>query len=197
MEQGESTSGRVVLVRVWPDPVIDTLGYDPRSLYVEKFWLPVLGPTSVLLLRHLAQRFAVEGDEIELPIAATASALGLGPREGRDSPLVRSLVRLGHFRLAIANSDAEMAVRRTLPPLTTRQVRRLTPELRDAHSEWLENRRHPDEVARDRARRMALVLGERAHDQGDVEHALVEMGFRPAVCREAVRWAEAQRSVVA
>jgi hypothetical protein len=31
----------------WPDPMIDTLGHDPRSFYVEAFWLPILGPTSL------------------------------------------------------------------------------------------------------------------------------------------------------
>jgi hypothetical protein len=30
----------------WPEPMIDTLGHDPRSLYVETFWLPILGPTT-------------------------------------------------------------------------------------------------------------------------------------------------------
>jgi hypothetical protein len=44
-------------IRPWTDPVIDTLGYDPRSRYVETFWLPTLGPTALLLLRHLADRF--------------------------------------------------------------------------------------------------------------------------------------------
>jgi hypothetical protein len=32
-------------VRPWPDPVIDQVGHDPRSPYVEQFWLGVLGPT--------------------------------------------------------------------------------------------------------------------------------------------------------
>jgi hypothetical protein len=31
----------------WPDPVIDTLGHDPRSWYVEHFWLGILGPKSI------------------------------------------------------------------------------------------------------------------------------------------------------
>jgi hypothetical protein len=31
----------------WPDPLLDTIGHDPRSLYAETFWLPVLGPTTV------------------------------------------------------------------------------------------------------------------------------------------------------
>jgi hypothetical protein len=38
----------------WPDPVIDALGHDPRSWYVEQFWLSVLGPTSTWLMRRLA-----------------------------------------------------------------------------------------------------------------------------------------------
>ena len=38
-----------VTITPWPDPVIDTLGFDPRSSYVETFWLPTLGPTSLLI----------------------------------------------------------------------------------------------------------------------------------------------------
>ncbi len=29
----------VLSIRPWPDGVIDALGHDPRSLYVERFWL--------------------------------------------------------------------------------------------------------------------------------------------------------------
>ncbi len=46
-----------LLIKPWNDPVVDTLGHDPRSRYVETFWLPTLGPTALLLLRHLADRF--------------------------------------------------------------------------------------------------------------------------------------------
>jgi hypothetical protein len=31
----------------WTDPVIDTLGHDPRSWYVEQFWLGIIGPTTI------------------------------------------------------------------------------------------------------------------------------------------------------
>ena len=34
-------------IKPWPDPVIDTLGHDPRSRYAETFWLPTLGPPTV------------------------------------------------------------------------------------------------------------------------------------------------------
>ena len=36
-----------LLIKPWNDPVVDTLGHDPRSRYVETFWLPTLGPPSV------------------------------------------------------------------------------------------------------------------------------------------------------
>ncbi len=31
-------------IRPWPDSVIDSLGHDPRSHYVETYWLGILGP---------------------------------------------------------------------------------------------------------------------------------------------------------
>ena len=46
-----------IRVTPWPDPVLDVLGHDPRSWYAETFWLPTLGPTALLLMRHLADRF--------------------------------------------------------------------------------------------------------------------------------------------
>jgi hypothetical protein len=36
----------MITIVPWTDPVIDTIGYDPRTRYAETFWLPVLGPTS-------------------------------------------------------------------------------------------------------------------------------------------------------
>ena len=84
----------------WPDPLLDTLGHDPRSLYVETFWLPTLGPTAVLLLRHLATRFDESPTGVELAVADTSQALGLGQRDGNSSPIVRTLTRLSQFDLA-------------------------------------------------------------------------------------------------
>ena len=41
-------------LRPWVDELIDTLGFDPRSSYVERFWLPILGPSTTWLLRRVA-----------------------------------------------------------------------------------------------------------------------------------------------
>jgi len=36
----------------WDDPLIDALGHDVRSPYVERFWLPLLGPSTMRLFTH-------------------------------------------------------------------------------------------------------------------------------------------------
>jgi hypothetical protein len=180
-----------VTVIPWPDPVHDVLGHDPRSWYAETFWLPTLGPTSLLLMRHLADRFEHDPEGIELPVADTAAALGLGARDGDHSPLMRSLNRLQQFDLACRNDDATIAVRRTLPPVHRRHVRRLPPALQVRHAEWSAlDGNAPIDVARKRARRLALMLLVHGERIDTVERTLHSGGFHPAVAYEAVRWAK-------
>ena len=184
-----------VAIRVmpWPDPVLDAVGHDPRSWYVETFWLPTLGPTALLLLRHLADRFETNPKGVQLPVADTAAALGLGPREGQSSPLVRSLARLQQFELACSDGDATIAVRTTLPPVHRRHVRRLPTALQARHAEWVEAQASsPVDIARRRARRFALTLLMQDEPIDAVERALHAGGFHPALAHEAVRWAREQ-----
>src|ERR1700760_1340187 len=44
--------GDSVYIRPWADEVIDQVGFDPRTPYVERFWLGILGPSTVWLLRR-------------------------------------------------------------------------------------------------------------------------------------------------
>src|SRR5438552_10418737 len=87
-------------VRPWPDPVIDAVGHDPRSAYVEQFWLGVLGPSTTWLMRRLASGLEAEPAGFELSLPDTARALGLGEKGGRNSPFVRALSRCCQFDLA-------------------------------------------------------------------------------------------------
>jgi hypothetical protein len=177
-------------VTPWPDPVLDVLGHDPRSWYAETFWLPTLGPTALLLLRHLADRFERTPEGVELPVADTAAALGLGARDGTSSPLMKSLGRLHQFELACTENDTTIAVRRTLPPVHRRHVRRLPAALQATHHEWVAGQRAaPVELARRRARRVALMLVAHGEPLDTVERALHGAGFHPALAHEAVRWA--------
>lgn len=192
----ETVPAPPVTVRVcpWPDAVIDTLGHDPRSLYAESFWLPTLGPTAHLLLCHLATRFEARGDDeaFDLPVAATSQALGLGPKEGRSTPLFRSLERLVQFDLAIKQRDGTLAVRRTVPPVNRRHARRLPEDLRAAHEGWMARCEGPRQIAERRARHSAFVLAELGNDPDMIERALHHLGFQPGVCRDAATWAYAR-----
>jgi hypothetical protein len=190
---------RVVRVVPFEDPVIDALGHDPRSWYAETFWLPTLGPTALLLLRHLADRFEHSPGGIELPVADTAAALGVGQREGDTSPLMRTLTRLTQFELASVRPPSEFAVRRALPPVHRRHVRRLPAAVQARHAEWVATQAAagPADLARRRARRVALTLLLQDEPLDTVERALHAAGFHPAVAHESVRWARTQHAELA
>src|SRR4029078_13653010 len=93
----EESMPATLLIKPWHDPIVDTLGHDPRSRHVEQFWLPTPGPTGPPLLRHLADRVNRHPGGVRLPIVDTSPALGLGQREGSASPIVRTLRRLTQF----------------------------------------------------------------------------------------------------
>lgn len=181
----------VLTIRPWPDGVIDALGHDPRSAYVERFWLGILGPSTTWLLRHLAGGLDASPAGFELDLAQAAQALGLGARGGRHSPFMRALSRCCQFDVADARPDGVLAVRRKLPPLNRRQILRLPPELAAAHQAWqdaqLQTPAH--ELQRRRSRRLALSLVELGEDVEATEHQLARWKFHPALCREAAAWA--------
>lgn len=181
----------VLPIRPWPDGVIDALGHDPRSAYVERFWLGILGPSTTWLLRFLANGLDAAPEGFDLDLAATAQALGLGARGGRHSPFMRALSRCCQFDVAEARADGVLAVRRKLPPLNRRQIVRLPPDLAAAHQAWQEAQLQTPahEQQRRRARRLALSLLELGEDVDDTERQLARWKFHPALCREAAAWA--------
>jgi len=180
-----------VVVKPWTDPVLDVLGHDPRSWYVETFWLPTLGPTCVLLMRHLADRFDRSPAGLALDVTTTSECLGLGAREGSSSPLRRSLARLEQFDLAVSEPESVVRVRRNLPPVNRRHVKRLPIALQARHAEWVGATvsQGPLELAKRRARRVAFMLLEQGDEIDHVERCLGSVGFHPAVCRDAAKWA--------
>lgn len=85
----------------WLDPVSDSQGHNPLSLYVEFFWLPVLGPTSIFLLRRLALMLDESPQGLALSQHQLANEIGLGKWQGENSPLNRSIIRCHKFKLAL------------------------------------------------------------------------------------------------
>jgi len=183
-------------VSAWADPVLDRVGHDPRSAYVEQFWLGILGPSTTWLLRRLADGLDARPDGYDLTLEDTARSLGLGMKGGRHSPFVRALVRACQFRLAQIVGDEGLAVRTKLPSLSRHQLERLPPGLRDAHRAWEERARQtPDaELRRRRARELALSLLDLGEDTADVERLLHRWRIHPAMAHEALRWAVTHRT---
>lgn len=177
------------------DPVVDLLGHDPRSVYVERFWLSILGPSTTFLLRHVAARLDAEPDGFDLDLDDTAAALGLGPSKREVSPFIRAVARTGQFHLSQPCGPGALAVRRHIPPLTRQQVARLKPHLRDAHDAWQQAEHHSPtiEQRQTRARRLALSLLELGETDEATEQQLHRWKVHPAMAHEALRWAHVRR----
>lgn len=179
----------------WDDPVVDSLGHDPRSPYVERFWLALLGPTTTFLVRHLAAELEAQPDGFDLPLEESARMLGLGLRGGLSGPFYRALARTGQFHITRANGPAELAARTRLQPLTRHQVDRLPARLRAEHAEWTARAAaapSPDQQ-RVRARRLALGLLELGDAPEAAEIQLHRWEVHPGTAHEALRWAQARR----
>jgi hypothetical protein len=177
-------------VLAWSDPVIDQVGYDARSLYVERFWLGILGPSATWLLRHLVDRLEQSPDGFHLDLDECATALGLGRYRGASGAFPRTIARCCQFGTSRLAGTSTLEVRRRLPPLTRRQVARLSPVLQADHARWVDQA--PAVVAadmRDRARRLALSLVELGEDGEGTERQLHRWRFHPALASEATAWA--------
>ena len=119
-EQSDSKQPSTLHVIAWIDPDVDRIGVDPRSWYVETFWLAVLGPSAIWLLRRLADRFDEAPEGFELDLDETARSLGLGGSDSRHSPLQRAADRCLRYGMARRIDHQALAVRRRVPPVTRR-----------------------------------------------------------------------------
>lgn len=180
-----------MVVRPWRDETLDRIGFDPRSPYVERFWLGIIGPSTTWLLRRVAAGFDSSPEGFEMPLTETARALGLGEPAGRSSALFRTLNRMVQFDLARETGPGELEVMRRLPPLPRRHLVRLSPALQETHARWqaeiLEG--PPLEVARRRSRQLALSLLELGEHPEDVERQLMRWKYHPSLARESMGWA--------
>lgn len=151
----------------WIDPLVDERGHDPRSAYVERYWLSVIGPTATWIMRRFAAEFDGRPEGFTLDLCHVATAMGLSFAKGHNSPFGKALHRCVMFGLAQPTSDG-FAVRRHFPTVAQRHIKRLPADLQETHDEW--------------ARRTVRL------DRRDIERRLVEAGVPP---QAAVRAGEA------
>jgi hypothetical protein len=173
----------------WPDRVLDAIGHDPRSPYVERFWLPILGPSTVWLLRHLAGELERSPSGVRLDLVETARSLGLANNPGRHGPFTGALVRMVQFGAAQYLPDG-LAVRRKLAFLPPRHLDRLPDRLRAEHQIWVDRDDHTTQVQlKKRAYGLALTLLRLGESAEEVSWQLGQWRFAQEVVDEALVWA--------
>ena len=128
----------ILRVRRWPDPLVERVGWDACGDYVEIFWLPIIGPTSTLLLRRMAVTAVLRPDGFTLDGRTMSRSLGLGTDISPRGSLARSVHRLTIFGLARWH-ESHLAVRTVVPPLTMKHLARLPEHLQRAHALWAES----------------------------------------------------------
>lgn len=166
----------------WVDPVVDRRGHDPRSRYVELFWLGTLGPTATWLMRRLVDGFDRSPDGYELDLPDTAQALGLSVAKGTASPFAKALQRCVMFGLA-HQAPGGFAVRRRVPAVTQRHLTRMPDALRSAHDEWQRATIRLETL--ERARNLAVAMVATGDDVALVEPQLVAIGVPAPAAAEA------------
>ena len=119
-----------------PDPRVHRAGFPLDDPYLERCWLPILGPTSVLLLRRMPVLWQRD-PAIGIPVDELAFVLGLGNGTGRHSPVWRTIDRLARFNFAYRVKDNLVEVYTEAPPLNARQLATLPESVRDAHDQLL------------------------------------------------------------
>jgi hypothetical protein len=85
------------------------------------------------------------------------------------------------FGLAHQTSDG-LAVRRRIPEVAQRHLRRMPDAVRQAHDEWMRATIEVDEFSR--AHRLAMAMLEAGDDAAAIEHQLVAVGVTDAVAAE-------------
>jgi len=142
---GDPAPGLPPLLSVtpWWDPELALSGFDPLGAYVERYWLPILGPASTLTLRRLVRGLADNPSGFSVSVEELARGLGIGTALSRNSPAPRAIERLTYFGMA-RHVGGSLAVRTHVPAVGQHLVRRLPAALRDTHPAWLLRRGDSD-----------------------------------------------------
>ncbi|MDA8116747.1 MAG: hypothetical protein M0000_05035 [Actinomycetota bacterium] len=186
--EGEIEELGSIQVKPWIDPMVESLGFDPRSTYVEHFWLPILGPSCIFLLRRLAYRFDLEGEAQELSLKDMSCEIGLGSPKGFGNSITRTLNRCIQFDMARLLPNGVLTVRRSLPPLSQRQLARLPEELRLLHEQLL-NGFAPDTGMglRRRSVQLAVSMVDTQAGESEAVEALLRWKINAQVAAEALQ----------
>lgn len=165
-----------------PSLEVHRAGFPLDHTYLEQCWTPILGPSSVLLLRRTAELWR-DAIPARLETAELGAQLGLSKGRGRHSPISRTVDRLVRFRFAGWAAPGVLDVYSEVPPLRARDLARVPDWTAARHDELLTS--HLDQLSArtelgpavptigvaDDADAMARRLDEYALSQSAAEHS--------------------------
>ena len=134
----------LIYVRSLSEPTGEhTVRFPVTHPYVERCWLPVIGPSGTWCLRRLAAELDAHPEGTAMALGALARDLGLSDQLGRSAPLTRTMQRLSDFGLARFSDHDTFEVRTSVPPLGPRALARLSREAQDAHRSMVAEASNP------------------------------------------------------
>ncbi len=165
----------------WSDPVVARFGHDPRSAYVERFWLPVLGPSVIVAARRCAVLFDGSGSTVAVDPVGFSAGLGLVP-----GSVSKTLNRLVLFGLALTPEPGRWELRTSWPDVSARALAQRDPSgaLRNELRAWERSVVHRDESERVERQWWRKVIG--AHTFG-AEVSKVDAELRAGGCEDRLR----------
>ena len=131
-------------VTIWDDDAVDPGDHFAQSVYVELFWLPVLGPSATFLYRRLGGCLESIPEGFSVGMDDLGRELGLGTSDTKNAPLQRAISRLVRFGVAWRHAPGELSVRPALATLSQHQVVGLPDVLQEAHRSFIESERACD-----------------------------------------------------
>ena len=126
---------KTLVVVPWIDPIVDEVGFDVFSRYAEMFWLPIMGPSALWILRRIVMGFSEFPGGYEMDTEEIALAVGLSFTQGANCPFTRALRRCQWFGAA-QSVQGGLAVRIKLPPVSRRQIQRFPAGLKQSLATW-------------------------------------------------------------
>ena len=173
-----------LVVVPWLDPIVDEVGFDVFSRYAEMFWLPVMGPSAMWIMRRIVMGFAEFPGGYEMDTQEIALAVGLSFTQGANCPFSRALRRCQWFGAA-QSVQGGLAVRIKLPPVSRRQIQRFPVSLKQSLVAWpVESTDHQQLV--ERAKLVANALITTGDDSDLLESRLTRIGIPIGIAARVV-----------
>lgn len=130
-------SNDVIVVHATAHPVakVHRAGFALDHPYVERCWTPVIGPSSVLVLRRMPELFKGSADPF-VHLDELGRGLGIGGT-GRHSAIRRTFDRLVQFRFASWSGPGELDLYTEVPPLSSSRLERVPDFVKRDHDTLL------------------------------------------------------------